>query len=251
MSDQDKKLFDQPTESQPQAGQEQAPQQPQNEPENKSSEKPVLVYGDRVFSSEEEIIKKMLNADAFIDQLKDENKALREQLEALKSELTTLKEQQTMIDPMQNVQGQEVETPSAPVSEEALAQLVENMLQKKQQETVLQKNIREAEEAFIAKYGDKAQEVLLAKTKELGITLEHAQQLAATSPQAFKKLLLDGEGSAPATPSFQDVPKVNPTSVPKAPEQTTPLYKLKGAELQRALAERAKRIAEEKGIQIY
>ena len=250
----DQSLFDktsetkEPVETKPESQEAKQEQQPKEQ----QDQKPVLVYGDRVFSSEEEVIKKMVNADAFIEQLKDENKLLRDELEGLRQQVSELKGQIEMTQTQTVEPTQVTETPSAPVNPQDLAQLVNQVLEQKQQETMLQKNIREAEEAFISKYGDKAPEVLRQKASELGMTIEQLQQIAANSPQAFKKLTLGEGGEVPAQSLGTAVQgsRTNPVSVgaTQPQENKTPLYKLKGKELQQALAERARRLAEEKGI---
>lgn len=240
---------------------EPTPTQEPETPETGATEKagtnePVLVYGDRVFSSKEDILKKMVNADAFIDQLKEENQALRSEVEQLTNKIQEL---QTMFETQKNdpaIAQEELPTqqvdnqPTNAVPQEELAKVVEQLLEQKQRQTVLQKNIEEAKQMMLSKYGEKAEEVVLSKAEELGMSVQQVEQLAATSPKAFQRLLLDGEDNKPASSLGATLgTKANATAVTTSqPEQKTPLYKLKGKELQQALAERAKRIAEEKGI---
>jgi len=236
---------------------EEKPNEPANTNEGDSkanSQEPVLVYGDRLFTSKEEVLKKMVNADAFIEQLKEENEALRAEVtnkstysEELEGKLEMLNQTNQQQEPAQQPQGN---TQPETLGAEQIAQLVEQTIANKEKTSALMSNLEKAKEAMVSKYGEKAQEVVLEKAKALSMTPEQVEQLASSSPDAFAKLLLDG-GTVQGTPSSTSGGINSSAVISNQPKEEVKLYKLKGKELQVALKERAAKLSAEKGIPLY
>lgn len=74
--------------------------------------------------------------------------------------------------------------------------LVEQAITKKEQARTFEQNLTTANQAMIAQFGDKAGEVVKARSLELGISVERLKEIAAESPTAFLQLVT---GSAKKT----------------------------------------------------
>ena len=75
------------------------------------------------------------------------------------------------------------------VSENDLKSLVEKTLTEREQQATANQNISAVDSKLQDMYGTEASNVLLNKSKELGISLERMQNLASESPSAFFTLL--------------------------------------------------------------
>lgn len=125
------------------------------------------------------------------------------------TELAALREQVAKHDGVEEViarlaardadeQVQETPQPNV-VDEEAVLALVRNALNTERTETQAAKNVATVQQAIIAKYGDKASEVLAAKAQELGTTLEGLKKLSSENP-AIVLALFGGEAPSPNNP---------------------------------------------------
>lgn len=74
--------------------------------------------------------------------------------------------------------------------------LVEQAITKKEKARTFEQNIATANEAMVSQFGDKAGEVVKARSQELGISVERLKEIAAESPTAFLQLI---SGSAKKT----------------------------------------------------
>lgn len=81
--------------------------------------------------------------------------------------------------------------------------LVEQAITKKEQARTFEQNIAAANEAMVSQFGEKAGEVVKARSQELGISVERLKEIAAESPTAFLQLVT---GSAKKTPEKVVVP---------------------------------------------
>jgi hypothetical protein len=164
-----------------------------------------LVGEDRKFKTPEELAKGKFEADKFVEDLKRQNEELRKDLE----EGTKLDELMKLIKEGQKSPeapgGQQVpsETPGGtspePLTEEKLRALVENHVSQRESETQRQRNISAVDQEMNEKFGDSAHAVLVRRAAELDMTLEEAQELAASKPKAFIRLMgLDSKGTTPS-----------------------------------------------------
>ena len=104
-----------------------------------------------------------------------------DELERVVLELTTRKDDTTL-------------NQSSSLTEEKVAELVTRTLTQAQQKQVQQDNITLVTETVKKTFGEKASEVFYGKAKELGLTVEEFNKLAAKTPKAVLKLVgIDGE----------------------------------------------------------
>jgi len=219
------------------------PQQEQAPKQEEKTDSPFLVYGERKFNSDAEVVDKITNQDAFIEQLKKENEQLRQMQEqsTRTEELMELLKQKE-----QGTTQAEGESTAPQLDPNQLEGIVESLLQKKQVQSAREKNLSEVDSAFKETYGEKAGEVYQSRIKENGLTNEMAVELAATSPEAFKKLMLtDGTNQQQKRPSAASE-GVNTASLASQPQEKQPVHKMKGkekhAEIARRIQEKAKQM---------
>lgn len=168
--------------------------------QNQQPTEPFYVGEGKKFATVEELDKGYAHANDHIGKIESENAQLREQLEAATSQSdavnkvlealkgnTEVKDQQQ--DQQQSHQG---------VTKEEMTEVVANLLQQQQQESVAETNVSKVEQALTDKYGEKAKEMFDQKAKELNVNLE---QLSQQSPDAVIQLF--GNATAPQ-PSVGD-----------------------------------------------
>ena len=118
----------------------------------------------------------------------------------------------------QNEDLQVQETPApAVVDNEAVLAMVRNALSADQAAAVANENVAKVQQAIIAKYGEKASEVLAAKAQELGTTLEGMKKLSADSP-AIVLALFGGVPTSPNNPVSTSMALVPGPAAPDAVE---------------------------------
>lgn len=134
-------------------------------------------------------------AESFIEQLKAENAELRSKAEST----PTVDELISKLQPKTEEGGND----QAPDQEElatVVQSLVNQTLESRTRQEQMQKNATEVVSALRSQYGEKAQEVLVQRSAELGVDLS---QLAMTSPQAALKLIGDDAAPKPEQPAAQ------------------------------------------------
>lgn len=98
-------------------------------------------------------------------------------------------------------------------SDEAAAELVKKILNQtlteRDQVTTAVNNVKQVQEALIAKYGmEKAREVIASKAKELGTTSDQLKNLSASNPKLVLELFNSAGNGAPQ-PNFGSVTLTN------------------------------------------
>ena len=146
------------------------------------------------------IVQKRLDDQlSFIETLKQENKELRDQASAS----SKVEELLNKIDASQIENGgqQQQQTSTSPVSTEDLREqgfLTKQDLENERLESMYKENFDKVESAMIDTYGqEKYLEVVSAKAKELGMSVQDVDALARSNPNAALKLLEAKEGKAP------------------------------------------------------
>ena len=149
-----------------------------------------LVGEGKKFTSDEEMAKGKVESDAFIIKLQNEQAELREELDKrLSAEETLARIQETSKTSNEN---------TSQVSADNVTDLVKQTVQQMSEDETAKVNVMKADSILAAKYGDKRGEVVAAKAKELGVTLEFLEDTAAKSPSAFLGMM--GE-TTPAQPT--------------------------------------------------
>jgi hypothetical protein len=169
-----------------------------------------LVGEGRKFNDVEALAKGKLEADKFIEQMKQENAALKADLEkqAYKLGVTNKMEEMAsestteLLDPNNNISGTSNTANTQPTSSEAnIESLVEQTLRKREQESVAKNNIAIVESELAQTYGTEAAAVVQQKANELGLPISELQGMAAKSPAAFMQLM--GQSAPKPSPLVQ------------------------------------------------
>lgn len=149
--------------------------------------------GKQKYSSVEDALKSITHADNHISKIEAENANYRD-------ELAKANAAEDLV-----AQIQQASTPqtsgNAPVSMEAITTLVDQAISNKDKQTRIQSNQSKVASQLTDKFGDKAEELYLAKGKELGLGPQTLNEIAGTSPEAV--LAWFGE----------QVSKPNPTTI--------------------------------------
>lgn len=144
--------------------------------------------GEPKYDSLEKAIGALEASQAFIPQLKDENERLKAQLAALQSDASKRETVEEVIARFTANRQTPEPTPTseAPkgLDEATVEEILQRTLTQREKQTVAAQNVSLVRNALVSKFGDKAQEAVSAKAKELGMSMELVDQLAASSPQA-------------------------------------------------------------------
>jgi hypothetical protein len=150
--------------------------------EQQTSVLTALVGETQKYKTSEDLAKAYANADQFIEQLKEENRQLREKANSAKTIDEVLERISEASKPPQ------ADTPVAPTQKvEDVQAIVKSALERERTEGTRIGNIKAADAALKAKFGDKAQEVFnsLASTDTIRNSL---MEIAAVSPDKFVAL---------------------------------------------------------------
>tara|TARA_B110000858_G_scaffold136469_1_gene155091 strand:+ start:467 stop:1234 length:768 start_codon:yes stop_codon:yes gene_type:complete len=157
-----------------------------------------LVGEGRKFNDVEALAKGKLEADKFIEQMKQENATLKADLEKTAYRLGVndhLKEMASdstseLSGSNNNNGGTSNQANTQPTSSEAnIESLVEQTLMKREQQSVTKNNIAIVEAELEKTYGTEAAATVQQKAAELGLSLSELQGMASKSPTAFMQLL--------------------------------------------------------------
>ena len=169
-----------------------------------------LVGEGRKFNDVEALAKGKLEADKFIEQMKQENAALKADLEkqayrlgvndhlAEKASASTA----DLSDPNNNNSGTSNTANTQLGSSEAnIESLVEQTLKRREQESSAKNNIAIVESELEKAYGTEASSAVKQKASELGLPMNELQGMAAKSPAAFMQLM--GKSAPSISPVVQ------------------------------------------------
>jgi hypothetical protein len=165
----------------------------------KGEETPVtqvsdLVGEDKKFKTVEDLAKGKLEADSYIEQLKEENRIAREklgELEGSKSKDETVSELLRAVREHQKDQQGDVKGDNQ-VNDEDLSERIKAIMQGETEAQTKAQNRSEANQSVLDKVGgsvEAAQAYLAERAKQLGMTVERLRELGEISPSAFAKLV--------------------------------------------------------------
>lgn len=167
-----------------------------------------LVGEGKKFRTLDDLVKKIHNADAFIEQLKDEGKNLRDELakrtnaadnlEELRREIAALKTAPKQPDePSPNTTGE--------LTAEKLEAVVASVITKQEQSRTARENLAASNQKMAEHFGgvDKAKEVFNQKASELGMSPSELKAIASKSPTAFFQMVGIAGKPAPKGPNMQ------------------------------------------------
>lgn len=140
---------------------------------------PALVGEKQKYKSVEELAKAYANADAFIEQLKEENRKLREKEAAAR----------TIDDVLERMNKKDEKPADTPVNTSQLtkddvAALVEQTLTGRETARTRENNLLQADKLMKEKFGEKAAEVFKSKAASPELVKVY-MELASVSPQEF------------------------------------------------------------------
>lgn len=156
--------------------------------------------GEQKYKSLPDALKALQHSQSFIPALKQEKTDAENRLQAMQQqleELNSLKETVAQLTQRRDDSHTKVEK----LDDEKLASVVQAQLERQRIETERKKNKEAVEAALVKKFGDKAGEVFYGKAKELGLSVETIQELAASSPAAIYSMLGVSEAGVQRQPS--------------------------------------------------
>lgn len=169
----------------------------------------------------------LANAQQYIPQLKTELQSKEAELAELRAKLAQqaqLEEVVSRLTANQNQpKAQETPSPASGLDEQAVMNLLEQRLVQREQAAVQNQNAQQVHAALTAKFGEKANEVVAAKARELGTTPEELGKLASQTPAMVLALFNTSasKGPTPVTTSI-NIPASHNPGLPelKRPEKS-------------------------------
>lgn len=184
-----------------------------------------LVGEGKKFKTPDDLAKAKLESDRFIEKLQNEQRELREELAKRLSAEEALKRAQEAGKNVENREPPE-QPPQKPATQQAptdISSEVERILQRRDQESTVKRNIDLVTSKMHELYGttDKAAEVVRNRSQELGMSVDQLQKLASDNPKAFFKLIGAEEKPAADTGATSWGSKKNPTALKSAATVST------------------------------
>jgi hypothetical protein len=145
---------------------------------NLSDKVSELVGEGKKYATEAEALNALVHAQTHISTIETENQTLREKLDNAKKVEDVLSKLDAQVDNATTNTQQEVD----PVDIDAL---LEEKLTLREKQAVQINNKNSVNSKMVEMFGDKAQDQMLTKANELGMTVEQMQATAENSPNAF------------------------------------------------------------------
>lgn len=171
-----------------------------------------LVGEGKKFQTIEDLARGKKEADDFINQLKDENAAIRSELSKLDNAEATFEELRKQIEELKAKKNPEPSPDTKGVlTEDDVKALIRSSITESEKERTLEQNVAVANEGIIKAFGDatKAKEAVANRAVELGLSVSDLQSMAAKSPSAFLSVM-----------GLNQTQKVKPDSFPKSDVNT-------------------------------
>lgn len=127
------------------------------------------------------------HSQEFIPQLKQENASLRSEIEQLRAQVEKLKGVEEVVERLTSQQNNTA-TPGKVLDENAIADLVQRTLSKREVEAIQKANVTSVVQTLQSQFGQEAEKAFYGKAQELGMSVQQMNSLAATSPQAVLQL---------------------------------------------------------------
>jgi hypothetical protein len=176
-----------------------------------------LVGDGKKFRDPDDLARGKLEADKFIERLKQENADIRRQLSS-EERLEEIKEllersnapsrNDNQTDPNPSVNGQK-----PPFNPEDLEQLLEHKLAQREAKARQEANLELSRKGLVDAFGNDYPSILEQKARELGMNKQVLSNLAVESPQAFLRLV-GADQPKPRVPDLFTPPTSNMRTVP-------------------------------------
>lgn len=150
--------------------------------------------GETKYKSVEDALNALKHSQDYIPQLSDKLRQQEQELAEAKAAAAKITELENTLKALTQQNNTPASPPATPgLSEEDIASLVTKTLTRQQQAEVSKQNLNQVVSAVTSAFGEKSEEVFYGKAKELGMSVEDINALAARTPTAALKLLgLDG-----------------------------------------------------------
>ena len=176
----------------------------------------------------EVIAKGKLEADAYIEELRKQNEELKSaaekaaKLEDLIAKFEKKATEPSTVNSQSTEAGADDSKTKNPVSEDDLQSLIENALTKREQENTVKQNLEQVNSQLDQLYGSNAEEIVQKKAKELGLSKQRLQEVAAESPSAFFSLI--GEKPKEFTPMTKGTVRTESVSMQTSGKRNNSFY---------------------------
>lgn len=172
--------------------------------------------GEQKYDSLPKALEGLANAQSYIPQLKTELQTKEAELAELRKQLegrASVEEVVSRLTAQQESQKAPEQTPAQEaqgLDEKAVAEMFNRFTSQQAKESLSASNAERVRTALTEKFGDKAQEAVQQKAKELGMTPDGIRALASQSPQAALALFGGASLSPQPTTSSLNFPLSSP-----------------------------------------
>jgi hypothetical protein len=159
-----------------------------------------LVGEGRKFQTAEELARGKLEADKFIEQLKEELKMTREQMVTLEEKASKRETVTDLVEAVKNANTRqhEGESQTNQISEDKLQEMVASIMDGRHEKQTRLANYQQANQSVLDKFeGDieAARAYTAERARQLGMNAEQLKALGEESPSAFKQLMESSQGT--------------------------------------------------------
>tara|TARA_R110002020_G_scaffold245614_2_gene459339 strand:- start:323 stop:1066 length:744 start_codon:yes stop_codon:yes gene_type:complete len=153
--------------------------------------------GEQKYDSVPKALDALAHSQSFIGQLKDETAGKDATIAQLQEELAKRTAVGEVVEKLTAQQAQPEATPQVSgLDEQGVLDIVSQYSSQQQAAQIASSNEKSVSDALYSKFGDKSQEIVVAKAAELGMSVEGLKALSQTSPQAALQLF-QAQGGAP------------------------------------------------------
>ncbi len=145
--------------------------------------------GEPKYKSLEDALVALQHSQTYIPQLTDKLKERETELANAKLEAAKITELEKSLQALTLSNGDGGNTNAPAMSEEKIADIVSKTLNRNQQEAISKQNLTSVVEAMQGAFGDNAEKVFYDKAKDLGMSVEEFNKLAARTPKAVLDLI--------------------------------------------------------------
>lgn len=160
--------------------------------------------GEAKYKSVADALVALQHSQSYIPQLTAKLTEREQELLSARKEADKIAElERTVLALTSGSQSQQVDAPAPALSEEAIAAIVSKTLTSNQEAASRQQNVTEVVTALQSAFGTRAEEVFNNKAKELGMSVQDLNALAARTPRAVMNLIGIKASIAPSGSGYQ------------------------------------------------
>lgn len=161
--------------------------------------------GQRKYATLQDAITGLKNAQDYIPTIKSQLTQKEQELDQLKVELAKRESVEDVVARLTAArQDNQEATPSSGLDQQTVEALIQSTIQAREANLVASANEKQVNDTLIAKFGDKAKEVVVAKAEELGISVKDLGLLSQRSPKAVLAYF-DVKPNQSTTPNLSSV----------------------------------------------